>query len=494
MNSVAEILVRQAEQRPEHTAVRDEYRSCTYEELLHEALTVGRAVQEAGLPPGEAAGILFPNGADFVTAYFGILAAGGVVAPLNAEYRRNEVLHFIRSCGLRMILTSRFHEERCREFAPLIEDAGLRCPILFIEDLRRKSGSLPQPVPVPADQPIMFQFSSGSTGLPKRIARTHTQLLWELATLQSTLRFSPEDRFLGVAPFSHVNGLVRTMLSAVYSGATLYPTARFDRRRVAALIERERLSVFIAVPFMFCMLADSRFAVPPDFSSLRWCISASAPMPVEANHRFRERFGGYVRQLYGSTETGSISVNLDPDPAVSLASVGTPLPGITVQVQDDQGRVLSPGEEGELVVTSPGAITGYLDLPDVNRESFRDGAFLTGDVGTLDANGRIYLLGRKKFFINRGGYKINPHEIEELLASHPAVREVAIVGVPTPFDDEKIKAVVVPEGAVSPEDLVAFCRGKIADFKIPSLFEFREELPKSPTGKIRKKLLLEAEP
>ncbi|GAB4244516.1 MAG: long-chain fatty acid--CoA ligase [Acidobacteriota bacterium] len=493
MNSVAEVLVRQAEERPGHVAIRDEYRSCTYEQLLQEAFRIGRAAQEAGLHPGEPAGILFPNGADFVAAYFGILAAGGVAVPLNAEYRRNEVLHFIRSCGLRMILTSRFHEERCREFAPLIQEVGLRCPILFVEKLRESAAGLPGVVPVPPGQPIMFQFSSGSTGVPKRIARTHGQLLWELETLRSTLVFSPEDRFLGVAPFSHVNGLVRTMLSAIYAGATLYPLAGFDRRKVAELIERERLSVFIAVPFMFCILADSRFASPPDFSSLRWCVSASAPMPVGANRRFRERFGRYVRQLYGSTETGSISVNLDPDPADSLASVGTPLPGIRVAVQDEQGRPLGPGEEGELVVRSPGAITGYLDLPEANREAFRDGVFLTGDVGKMDPKGRIYLLGRKKFFINKGGYKINPQEIEDLLAGHPAVREVAVVGLPTAFDDEKIKAVVVAESPVSPEDLIAFCRGKIADFKIPSLFEFREELPRSPTGKIRKKLLLESE-
>jgi len=496
VKTLAEILLRSNDEGSSRPALVEPHRAVTYAELSERCFALALHLQEAGLEPGGTAGLLLPNGADFVTAYFAVLSAGGIVVPLNADYRVQEIRRFIRSCRLRLLVASRSHQALCEEVAALDRSEDLQCSFVFIEDWafqedRPRLSAARLPVAVSPEQPAMFQFSSGSTGLPKRIARTHAQLLWELEQLRTTLRFNPDDRFLGAAPFSHVNGLVRTMLSSLYARAALYPVPSFERRTVASLIEEHRLTTFIAVPFMFCMLAETRFSRPPDFSSLRWCISASAPMPVHLNQEFRRRYGRYVRQLYGSTETGTISVNLDPDPAESLASVGHPLPGFRVEVLADHGGPQGTLAEGEIAVAGPGAITGYEDLPEVNRESFRDGFFLTGDVGKKDAAGRIYLLGRKKFFINKGGYKINPQEIEDLLHHHPCVREAAVIGVPTAYEDEKVKAVIVPSAQVSPEDLVEFCRGRIADFKIPSLFEFREELPRSPTGKLRKKLLLE---
>jgi long-chain acyl-CoA synthetase len=181
----------------------------------------------------------------------------------------------------------------------------------------------------------MYQFSSGSTGQPKRIARTHAQLLFELQSLAHTLAITPADRFLGVAPFAHVNGLMRSMLVSIYTGATLYPVAKFERQAVADTIETQRISIFIAVPFMFAMLAKAHLRQRPNFSSLRLCVSASAPLPATVSHQFYQQFGIYVRQLYGSTETGTISINLDADIPRSLGSVGIPMGGVTALVPFD---------------------------------------------------------------------------------------------------------------------------------------------------------------
>jgi long-chain acyl-CoA synthetase len=213
-------------------------------------------------------------------------------------------------------------------------------------------------------------------------------------------------------------------------------------------------------------------------------------MPQKLNQQFYENFGIYVRQLYGSTETGTISVNLSSDIERSLDSVGTPIGGVEVEVLTDDGRIAKPGEMGECAVKSPATIKGYEGLDEVNKAVFRNGYFFTGDLGKRDEEGLLYLVGRKKFFINRGGYKIDPHEIEEILESHPRVEEAVAIGVPTPFGDEKVKAVIVLNGPCKEEEIVEYCRGKIADFKIPSLVEFRESLPKSPTGKIRRTLLI----
>jgi long-chain acyl-CoA synthetase len=174
----------------------------------------------------------------------------------------------------------------------------------------------------------------------------------------------------------------------------------------------------------------------------------------------------------------------------SLESVGTPILGVEVEVFTDEGWVANPGEMGELAVKSPAAIKGYEGLDEVNKEVFRNGYFYTGDLGVRGQDGFLYLVGRKKFFINKGGYKINPQEIEELLESHPKVEEVVVVGSPTAYGDEKVKAVIVSKSACTEDEIVEYCRGKIADFKIPSVVEFRDSLPKSPTGKIRRQMLV----
>lgn len=487
--TIADILPAVAEREPGKTALVEGDRRLSYGDLWMRVKALSGTLRRRGIETGGRVALLLPNGIDFVVAYFASVTAGAVVVPLNDGYQETELEYFTRLCGVSLVVTSRRHESLCLRV--LGEDSGLG-RVFFMEDWefdpsgRNAIGS----DWVLADNPVMFQFSSGSTGQPKRIARRHANLLFELERFTAMLAIRPEDRFLGVAPFSHVNGLMRSMMASVYAGATLFPLERFERQRAAETIERERLTVMIAVPFMFGMLAKSRFSRPPDFSSLRLCISASAPMPKNLNLEFHAKFGRFVRQLYGSTETGTISVNLEPDPAGSLESVGVPLSGVSVEVVSESGSPLPADQMGEIVVRSPAAITGYEDLPEVNRETFRDGAFLTGDLGRKDASGRLYLMGRKKFFINKGGYKINPQEIETLLEQHPDVEEVAVVGVPTQFEDEKVKAVVVRKGAVDADQLVEFCRGRIADFKIPAVIEFRDSLPKSSTGKIRKKLLI----
>jgi long-chain acyl-CoA synthetase len=215
-------------------------------------------------------------------------------------------------------------------------------------------------------------------------------------------------------------------------------------------------------------------------------------MPKKLNQEYYKKFGIYVRQLYGSTETGTISVNLSRDIEGSIESVGTPIPGVEVEVFTEDGHIANVGEMGEVAVNSPAAIKCYDGLVDVDKESFRNGYFFSGDLGKKDQGGLLYLIGRKKFFINKGGYKIDPHEIEELLESHAKVDEAVVIGLPTSYGDEKVKAVIVLNIPTTEEEIIKYCQGKIADFKIPSLIEFRESLPKSPTGKVLRKMLMES--
>ena len=449
-------------------------------------------LQEGGVRPGDRVALLLPNGLDFVISFFAIMTAGGTVVPLNDHYQQNELLYFLEACGVSSMITSQGFGPLCHQVLSMYESP---CKLCFVEDRVLAPKGIPRRahglnVGIGPQSPVMYQFSSGSTGRPKRIARTHANLIFELNSLVQTLGITNEDRFLGVAPFSHVNGLMRSMMASLRAGAALYPISRFERRNVAKTIEENRITVFIAVPFMFSILAKANFRRQPDFSSIRLCISASAPMPQGLNRQFHEKFGIYVRQLYGSTETGTISVNLSPDVGNSLESVGTPVTGVEVAVFDEDGQEAPVEEMGEFAVKSPAAIKGYEGLDDVNEEVFRNGYFFTGDLGRKGKDGLLYLVGRKKFFINKGGYKINPYEIQELLESHPKVGEAAVVGVPTSYGDERVRAVVVLNGPCTEEELVEYCRGKIADFKVPGIIEFRDALPKSPTGKIRVKMLM----
>lgn len=489
MQTLGQMLLEVVAKHSARPALVERGEIITYAELGRRVAGMAGALTARGIERGARVGLLLPNGADFLVSYLAVTSLGALVVPLNEHYQQTELLYFLDGSTVSLLITAPEFASLAAAVLPqthsqpqllVTENAGVapngRAASLHDHALERDPDAI-----------AMHQFSSGSTGTPKRIARTHGQLTYELESLKQALGHSPADRFLGAAPWSHVNGMVRTMLSAVCAGAALYPLAKFERYAAAELIEKNRLTVFIAVPFMFSVIAQTNFAAPPDFSSLRLCVSASAPMPNKFNQLFHEKFGRYVRQLYGSTETGSISVNLLADPSQTLDSVGTPLRGVSVAVLDEQGQTTAPRVMGEFAVSSVTAIKSYEGL--ASQDSFRDGSFLTGDLGWQDEAGNLYLVGRKKFFINKGGYKINPVDIQDVLESHPRVREAAVLGAPTPYGDEKVKAVVVPDGAVTAEELVEFCRGKIADFKIPSVIEFRESLPKSPAGKLRRNLL-----
>jgi long-chain acyl-CoA synthetase len=484
MKSLVAMLERVAERYPAKAALMDGQREVTYAELRGRIGALARRLHAGGVRPGDRVAILLPNSPQFVTGYFAAVTLGAIAVPLHHEYQRAELLQYFGDCTPSALITSPGVAAGRSGAVP----SGCRVLLADTElPTADAAGISPEP-PVRPDDPVMYQYSSGSTGRPKRVARTHAKLLFELDRLVDTLGIGPDDRLIGIAPFSHVNGLMRSMLVSLRAGATLYPLPNFRRRGVAETVQTGRITVFIAVPFVFTMLAGAAFG-HYDFSSLRLCISASAPLAAATGRQFRERFGIPIRQLYGSTETGTISVNLSPAAESTWASVGRPLPGVEVTLFREDGQLAGIDEVGEVAVRSPAMIQRYDGSADADRETFRDGYFLTGDLGRIDAAGLLYLLGRKKLLINRGGFKVNPREVESLLETHPSVRQAAVIGVPSSSGEERIKAVVVADGRCTEADIVRYCHGKIADFKIPSLVEFADALPLSQTGKVRRQAL-----
>jgi long-chain acyl-CoA synthetase len=481
---LTELLYASAQAFPGRVALREGDRKLTYEDLVQRVERLAHGLAGRGVRPGDSVALVLPSGSDFVTAYFAIAGLGASVVPLNPAYKRPELEACLRACGVRSVIAGAAGVATCETIA-----AAWDAPLQVIVAGPGASGAVTLDALVDGNGPAtleprgpgevaMQQFSSGSTGRPKRLCRTHGQVSAEAA---SYTWVEPEDRVLCAVPLFHTYGLGCCMLAALRNAATLVVMGEpnpflLNRGRALALLERDAITVFPSVPFQLRLLAEA--PEDGDLSALRLCFSAGSALEPETFTAFRERFGVPIRQLYGCTEAGTLTVNLDADPVTTAASVGRPAGDVRVDVTG-----------GEVVVSSPALTDGYADEPELNHDAFRHGWFRTGDLGALDAAGRLYLTGRRKQLIEVGGYKVDPVEVQDVLRAHPQVRDAVVVGVPA-NGGETVKAVVVPGRELSDRELLRYCREHLAGFKVPQILERRSEIPKSPLGKVLKKYLV----
>lgn len=454
---------------------------------------------QRGIGPGDAVGLVLRDDPWFVTSFHAITGMGAIVVPVNPAFKQAELEFNFRGAGVSAVISDERATGVCERIA-----AGLDGEVHVIStssahgqadtlDALLEEGSADRLAPRAPEETLVYQFSSGSTGRPKRVPRTHGQCAAEAAMYKS-LGLTPDDRIFSAVPLFHTWGMGACLFGAAVSGATIviledpHPFL-LRRRRALELIERERVTVFPGVPFNFRLMADAPAGA--DLSSLRLCFSAGTALPRASFEAFGERFGVLVRQLYGSTETGMITANMSDDPVATFESVGTPVEGVRVEIVDEEGRSVPAGEIGEVAVASPAASEGYADADELSHEAFRDGRYLTGDLGRLDDDGRLYLEGRKKLLIEVGGYKVDPVEVQDVICAHSSVSEAIVVGVAGEAEgEEAVKAVVVPAADCAESELIAFCRERLANYKVPRTVEFRDEIPKSPLGKILRKYLV----
>jgi long-chain acyl-CoA synthetase len=325
--------------------------------------------------------------------------------------------------------------------------------------------------------------------------RTQANLAHEANQLYETVRITEDDVILTVVALFHAHGLGNCLLAAVRSGASIVPLEEFQRDAVLGALEKERVSIFPGVPFIFHTLAETRRAADVDMSSLRLCFSAGAPLSRETFELFLGRLGHPVRQLYGCSEAGSVTINLDEDVIGTAASVGRPMKGIDLVVEGERGEGLRPGETGEIRFSSPALAARYVDAGPEGERGLHNGWFRTGDVGHLDESGNLFVTGRTTLFISTSGYKVDPFEVEAVLRGHPGVGDVVVVGAKGARGAEVVKAVVVPSSSAGDGDrlrreLLELCRARLAVYKVPRLVELRDEIPRSPLGKILRKYLV----
>jgi len=466
-------------------------------EMVHDA---SLRLVSCGVRPSDRVAMVFPNGPEAIVLFLAT-ARVATACPLNSAYKEAEFRFFLEDTGARFLLVPPGDGADARRALPEgstvieadIDDAGR----LGLESkgphptLPRKRGREIELARSP-DATALVLHTSGTTSRPKRVPLRHRNLTASVANIVEHYRLGPEDVSLCVMPLFHVHGLLASALATLASGGTLAVPRRFAPMMFWPIARQVRPTWFTASPTPHqLILMRSAEKRPAGTERLRFVRSCSSALSPELMSRMEERFGVPVLEAYGMTEAShQMSSNPLPPGRRIPGSVGRGT-GVEIAVLDEAGSMLPSEEAGEVGIRGPNVIDAYENNPEANAASFSNGWFRTGDLGTLDGDGYLRLLGRIKELINRGGEKIAPREIDEALESHPAVKEAVCFGVPHSTWGEEVAAAVVLSQPVSEKELMAYCRGRLAEFKIPKKVHIVESIPRTPTGKVQRRFVAE---
>jgi long-chain acyl-CoA synthetase len=481
------VLDRAAAGHAGQPAVRMDDLVLDYSELLEAAGRVTSLLSSAGVAPGDRVGIMLPNVPAFPIAFYGALAGGAVVVPMNPLLKSREVAYYLGDSGAKVLFA---WYASAGEAAKGAADTGAQLVTVDDPDMRSVlAGLFPVHTRVERadDDDAVVLYTSGTTGQPKGAQLTHANLTRNAAlTAETLINSGPDDVVMGCLPLFHVFGLTCGLNATIASGATLTLLPRFDPGHALEIIARDRVTVFEGVPTMYAAMLHHPSSADADTSSLRICVSGGAAMPVEILHSFEKTFGCVILEGYGLSETSPVASFNHPDAERKPGSIGTPVVGVEMRVVGPDGATLGAGEVGEIAIRGHNVMKGYWRRPEATAEAIPDGWFRTGDLARVDEDGYYFIVDRKKELIIRGGYNVYPREIEEVLYEHPAVREAAVVGIAHDSLGEEVGAAVAlkPGAAATPEELRAYVKERVAAYKYPRHVWLVDELPKGPTGKI----------
>ena len=503
--SLASILAENARRRPNSPALIEGDLRLTFAELWQQSLAQAAALVELGVRPGDRVALMAPNVAEFPRAYYAILAAGGVVVPVHLLLTAEEVGYVLRDSGSTVLISHAATAAVAAGAAaaadvPLVT-VGPAVPVPGavgrLEELAERVTPLTHFTARQAEDPAVVFYTSGTTGQPKGAILSHLSLVMN-ATVNAfdANHVESTDVALGALPLFHTFGQTVSMNSTWRAGATLALLPRFDADAALALMVREGVNTFHGVPTMYIALLEAAKRAP-ELPKLRLCISGGASLPVPVLERFNAVFGTNVWEGYGLSETSPTASVNQPDFGTRAGTVGHPVWGVDVEIArpelDDRIELLPAGELGEIVVRGHNVFLGYLGRPEATAEALVDGWFRTGDLGTKDAQGFISIVDRKKDIVIRGGYNVYPREVEEALLRHPAVAEVAVIGLPDELHGEEVCAVVIlardAEQRPTAEELIAWSKEHLAKHKYPRRVEFVDEYPLGPSHKVLKREL-----
>jgi acyl-CoA synthetase (AMP-forming)/AMP-acid ligase II len=455
---------------------------------------VAEALAGAGIRRGDRVGIALPNGLPMVVSFFAA-AMAGTAAPLNPGYKEDEFRFYLEDTDARVLILPPDGLDEARRAA------GTMVPILPIEmdptgtvalvrSASRKSYEPPRP-----DDVALVLHTSGSTGRPKRVPLAHGNLAISAGNVARSYDLGPDDVAMCVMPLFHVHGLVASTLGTLSTGGTLVIPGKFNPLSFWRVARDHGVSWYSAVPTIHQLLlarADPAAGKPAGAERLRFIRSCSAALPPQVMHDLEEAFGAPVLEAYGMTEAAhQMASNPLPPAPRKPGSVGLGTE-VQISIMDAAGKHMPAGEQGEVVIKGPNVTRGYENNPEANTKSFTDGWFRTGDQGFLDSDGYLTLVARIKELINRGGEKISPREIDEVLLTHPSVAEAVCFGVPHKTWGEEVAAAVVVKAPVSETELITFCKERLAEFKRPKQIHITDTIPRTATGKIQRGVVAQA--
>lgn len=471
--------------------------------LLHEFTSkTANLYKKLGVGKGDKVSLLLPNIPEFVFCYFGAMKIGAVAGPVNILLKAEEIAYIVNHSESKVLVTTpEFlgEVEKIRSQLPLlqhvivIDDKTYPNTLPYYNELRLQPVRLSKVDIQPGDE-AMIIYTSGTTGKPKGVLLTHHNLLRDAQYIANWFSFKEEMRMMCILPLFHVNGEVVTTITPLYFGGSVVLVKKFSVQKFWPAVAQYKVNVFSAVPtILTLLLTQPELAKGLDLSSLRFAICGAATLLTEVQKDFEKTFGCTIYEGYGLSETTCYSSFNPPDHQKrKIGSIGVAV-GNEMKIFDDQDRETKPEEIGEIVIRGENVMKGYFKNPEATADAMRRGWFHSGDLGKRDSDGFFYILDRKKDMINRGGEKVFPREVDEVLYTHPKILDVATVGVPDKVYGEEVKAFVVlkPGQTAAAQDIIDFCRSRLADFKCPKSVQFVSSLPKGPTGKLLRRELRE---
>ncbi|MBN1883520.1 MAG: long-chain fatty acid--CoA ligase [Deltaproteobacteria bacterium] len=525
--TLPEALTRSREKYPKNTALIFQGYTVTYEKLDEMVNRLAAAYIDMGVKKGDRIAILLPNLIQCVVAFYAALRIGAIVVMNNPLYSDRELEHQLNNSESVLLVCLDLLAPRMIALKPktkvkniIVTGIGDYLPFpksLLFPLVAKKKGmkaDVPQaenvhffkkvlaaypPTPIKADiafsDTALFQYTGGTTGVSKGVMLSHENLCKNVQMLKAWFPTFTEGGEIGIAvlPFFHVFGLTCVMNFCIYMGWADILIPRPEPSAILDAVTSFKPTFFPAVPTMYIGLLAHPDTKKSDLKSIKGCFSGSAPLPVEVIKEFESMTGAKIVEGFGLTESTPVT-HINPFGGITkIGSIGVPLPDTDCRIVDldDEKTEVKQGNSGELIISGPQVMQGYYNMPDETKGTLRDGWLYTGDVATMDEDGYFYIVDRKKDMIIAGGYNIYPREIDEVLYEHPKVQEACAVGVPDEYRGETVKVFIVPKPGetMTGDEIISYCKEKLAKYKVPKLVEFRDSLPKSTVGKVLRKEL-----
>lgn len=477
----------------------------TYRQLHEEIKKFALGLQHLGVQKGDHIALILDNSPEFIIGLYGAWRAGAVVIPINPSFTKEELAYILQNGDVKYLLIF-------QSLIPTIQKISSTIPTLeftIICNVTNENLQIPKmktmseiygnrvkefnKVDIQNEDVAIILYTSGTTGRPKGVMLTHSNLYCNAMDVSTFLRYTEKDTIIATLPMFHVFCLTVVINATLMSGATIAILSKFSPNHVFQMVRDYGATIFAGVPTMYNYLYQYPEGKQEDFASIRLCISGGSSLPVALLEKFEEKFHVIISEGYGLSETSPVTCFNPLDRPRKAGTVGSNIVNVENKIVNEVGEEVPSGETGELIVRGPHVMKGYYKMPKETAKVLKDGWLYTGDIARRDEDGYFSIVDRKKEIIIVGGYNVYPREVEEVLHRHDSIVEAAVIGIKDEGLDEKVKAYVVVNKIIGEDELMAYCREFLVKYKVPTIIEFIDELPKNGTGKISKLKLVEKE-